>query len=147
PSFALGYHCFGAANFLAGRFDESIEAMERSVRMGPSDPWLFLYLNGVSFCRYMRRDYEGCIEAARLSLERFEQYPSGPLILAMALAQLGRKTEAERALAYLLDLAPGYTFEAVRHARPFQHEADLEFFVEGLRKAGLPGWAPGPAPS
>jgi adenylate cyclase len=138
PSFALGYHSFGAANFLAGRFDESIVAMERSVRMGPSDPWLFLYLNGVSFCRYMRRDYEGCIEAARLSLERFEQYPSGPLILAMALAQLGRKAEAERALAYLLNLAPGYTFEAVRHARPFQHEADLAFFVDGLRKAGLP---------
>ena len=66
PSFALGYHCLGGANFLAGQFDEAVVAMERSVRMSPSDPWLFLFLNGVAGCRYMLKDYERSVEAAQV---------------------------------------------------------------------------------
>jgi adenylate cyclase len=138
PSFALAYHSLGGANFLAGRFEEAVVAMERSVRIGPSDPWLFLFLNGVAGCRYMLRDYERSVEAARLSTERFEQYPSGPRFLAMALAQLGREEEAARALARFLTLSPGHTLAAARNSYPFRHEADVQHFLGGLAKAGLP---------
>jgi adenylate cyclase len=138
PSFALGYHCLGAANFLAGRFDEAVVAMDRAVRIGPSDPWLFLFLNGVAGCRYMLKDYERSVEAAQLSAERFEQYPSGPRFLAMSLAQLGRKEEAARALAHFLNLSPGHTLASARHSYPPRQRADLEHFLDGLAKAGLP---------
>jgi adenylate cyclase len=138
PSFALGYHCLGGANFLAGRFDEAVVAMERAVRIGPSDPWLFLFLNGVAGCRYMLKDYERSVEAAQLSVERFEQYPSGPRFLAMSLAQLGRKEEAARALTHFLNLSPGHTLASARHSYPLRQRADLEHFLDGLVKAGLP---------
>jgi adenylate cyclase len=86
-----------------------------------------------------RRDSGGSAsEAAQLSAERFEQYPSGPRLLAMSLAQLGRKEEAARALAHFLNLSPGHTLASARHSYPLRQRADLEHFLDGLAKAGLP---------
>ena len=138
PSFALGYHCLGGANFLVGQFDEAVDAMERAVRISPSDPWLFLFLAGVCACRYMLEEYERSVEAARLSVERFAQYASGHRFLAMALAQLGREEDAHKALEKFLELSPNHTLRAARHSFPFRHKANLAHFLDGNRKAGLP---------
>ncbi len=138
PSFALGYHCLGGANIMVGRFDDAVEAMEQAVRIGPRDPWLFLYFAGVCACRYMLRDYERSVEAAQVSVERFAQYASGHRFLAMALAQLGREDDAQRALARFLMISPDHTLRSARHSYPFRQEADLEHYLDGLRKAGLP---------
>jgi hypothetical protein len=43
-----------------------------------------------------------------------------------------------RALAHFLNLSPGHTLAAARHSYPFRQQADLEHFLDGLAKAGLP---------
>jgi adenylate cyclase len=58
--------------------------------------------------------------------------------LAATYAQLGRKEEARSAVAKLLKLYPGFGANYRREARKYNAtDAQMERFVEGLRKAGL----------
>ncbi len=38
----------------------------------------------------------------------------------------------------LLTLLPDFTLSAARARAPYQHKANLDLYIEGLRKAGLP---------
>ncbi len=49
-----------------------------------------------------------------------------------------RVDEARAALAEMLRLSPGITVKATREQIPYKDPADLERYLDGLRKAGLP---------
>jgi adenylate cyclase len=137
PSFALGYHCLHAATFMACRFQESMDAVQRACRISPSDPWLFFFLAGVSGCHYMMREYEPAVEAAKIAVARYSKYSNSYRWLAISLAQLDRIDEAQEAMGKFLDLSPNAP-ETARHAYPLGNEGDLAHYLDGLRKAGLP---------
>ena len=137
PSFALGYHCLHTTMFMAGRFQESLDAAERACRVSPSDPWLFYSLCGIGACHYMLREFQAAVEKVKLSVERYSEYASAYRWLAVSLAQLGRTEEAQEALSKFIELSPD-SLKAARHVYPFRHQADLAHYIEGLNKAGLP---------
>jgi len=58
-------------------------------------------------------------------------------IRAAAYAQLGRQEEAHAAMTEYLRLRPGGTIRTASRF-PFKNAADLDHWLEGLRKAGLP---------
>jgi len=60
--------------------------------------------------------------------------------LAAIYVRLGRLAEAQAVIKTLLENSPGYTLENVRlnFKDKFKNPADLEQYVEDLRKAGLP---------
>jgi hypothetical protein len=59
-------------------------------------------------------------------------------ILAAALAQLGRMTEArEEAHNFLLEY-PNFSAKQWGSTQPFRYEADRQHFIDGYIKAGLP---------
>jgi tetratricopeptide (TPR) repeat protein len=97
-----------------------------------------MFLSGLSACCFIARDYEKAVEAGGMSVQRFPRYASSRRWLAVALAQLDRFDEARDALTKFLELSPDYTIGRARLTFPFRHEADLEYFLDGLRKAGLP---------
>ena len=59
-------------------------------------------------------------------------------ILAAAYGHLGRIEDAEWEAGELLTLLPDFTISAERARAPYKRQEELDLYVDGLRKAGLP---------
>jgi hypothetical protein len=64
--------------------------------------------------------------------------PGVERILAANCGQAGRIEEGRAALADLRRVAPDITIHSARAQMPFENPSDLERYLEGLRKMGLP---------
>ena len=122
-----------------GRPAEALTYMTTAMRLDPHPPATFFFYMGLAQFSL------GKFEAAAKSLESAtrlgpdDQYPL--LLLGATLGRLGRKEEAETAIARCNQLVvqQGYvpitTLTANLH---FAQDADLQRFREGLRLAGVP---------
>jgi adenylate cyclase len=118
-------HCAGKS--LAG-----IEEIKKAMRLNPYYPGWYLWELGMAL--YAARQYEEAAEA----LEAFNEHTvQSRLFLAASYVQLGRSAEAKQQVAEALKLAPGYTLERAAAPEVYQNPADLEHYLDGLRKAGL----------
>ena len=59
-------------------------------------------------------------------------------ILAAALAQLGRITEARKQAQQFLSDFPHFSAKQWGSTQPFHNDADRQHFIDGYVKAGLP---------
>ncbi len=129
---------------LSGRAEEGIACAEHAIRLSP----LTTEDCRVAQCcaAYGARRYQDALAALRSIPE-----PSNHVraFLAMCLAQLGQKTEAEKAMADFLAVASKELADHPEHrpegwrgywvARyPFRRKEDLEHLLDGLSKAGMP---------
>jgi adenylate cyclase len=72
-------------------------------------------------------------------LEAYQNHtPQSRLFLAASYAQLGTTADAEAQVAEALLMAPDYTLQRAAESEPYRDRADLEHYLDGLRKAGLP---------
>jgi adenylate cyclase len=81
-------------------------------------------------------------EAAILLKRRILRNPetdASRALLAAAYGQMGMTAEAREAWRGLMSVNPNYSIEHRRKVLPYKNPDDFEPFVEGLRKAGLPG--------
>jgi adenylate cyclase len=136
PNLALGHGIALDVMILKGDLEAARTHMETASRLSPRDPmrtsWLLVYNTGA----YAAGHYEEVVERAD---EVFRLSPDSPGIFrqrAAALAMLGRTDEARQDIDRLLELIPGNSISQVREQLPWF--PDLERFLEGLRKAGLP---------
>jgi hypothetical protein len=60
-------------------------------------------------------------------------------VLAASLAQSGRTEEARREAELFMISNPGFTIGAWIDAHPFAEDETRRHFIDGYRKAGLPG--------
>jgi predicted Zn-dependent protease len=67
------------------------------------------------------------------------EFPDVYAVLAAAHGHLGNAAAAREALVEFLRRTPALTASDERLNRPFGTAAQRERFLEGLRKAGLPG--------
>jgi tetratricopeptide (TPR) repeat protein len=86
----------------------------------------------------MLKQYEKTIEAARQALSRGSEHLHIHRLLAMAHAQLGDMDGARKHAGELLKESPNLSVKKVGERMPYKFAADLEHFLDGLRKAGLP---------
>jgi adenylate cyclase len=57
--------------------------------------------------------------------------------LAICYAYLGRQQDAEAEMAKVLQFWPTWSLEIERQSVPYKNPADLERYLDGLRRAGL----------
>jgi tetratricopeptide (TPR) repeat protein len=108
------------------------------LRLDPRDPKSADRLHQVAIGLYFCRDYEAAIEAAKLTIRAYPEYPNTYRWLAAALGQTGRIEEAKEALEKAIALAPAVFDIYVRRRVPWHRPEDHAHMLEGLRKAGLP---------
>ena len=60
------------------------------------------------------------------------------LWLAAAYAQSGQLEEARKEAAEVLRINPGFTIESWKRLAVFKNSKDVQYRLDGLRKAGLP---------
>jgi TolB-like protein/Flp pilus assembly protein TadD len=126
------------ANLLVdlGRFDEALDWMKRAVRLNPLHPAWYLYAIGEAY--YGSRQYDRALEPLRSAANRYPTFITPRRLLAAAYAQLGRIDEAKAEIAVALKRDPSLSLSFYRDRLRYANADDLDHYIDGLRKAGLP---------
>jgi TolB-like protein/rhodanese-related sulfurtransferase len=164
----VGYEALATALIYGGRPAEATEAIRKAMRLDPHYPSEFLVWLGLA--QFGEERFGEAAESLRTATQRNPADDIGLILLAAAYGNLGREADAKSAIAALDDLRakrkihleglrakgieigidvflPGpYTLEDVDQW-PFKERADRERLRAGLKLAGVPATAKGPAES
>ncbi|WVT75942.1 adenylate/guanylate cyclase domain-containing protein (plasmid) [Sinorhizobium chiapasense] len=124
----------------AGRPDEAMPHIRTAIRLDPHYPSFFMFVLGLT--EFNLRNYEAAAEAAEKSTRLSPEDDNSFLLLAAASGLLGRRAEAEAAIARYnaLSVGRGGTVVTISTAPPLDlaRQEDREACLQGLRLAGVP---------
>ena len=128
----------GIVRNCVGQPDAAIEHAEKAIRLSPLDFSMWVGFGVLAVAHLQLENYEEAVTWARKSVRRHHAYQSIHHVLVASLAQLGRTDDAEAAIGDLLALDPELTIGGLKERYPVAGYRNLDGFIEGLRKAGLP---------
>ncbi|MDP6564811.1 MAG: adenylate/guanylate cyclase domain-containing protein [Alphaproteobacteria bacterium] len=138
PNDAMAHYRLGVEMFHAGKPEEVIPHIDRAIRLSPRDANLgaFHYARAEGLIGLER--YEECVEWARRSAHgpnpRFWVFA----ILAIALAKLGRESEARAAMDGLYAIVPDFSLSFARRVLSDFDQEKLGQILDQLREVGVP---------
>ncbi|MFQ5936013.1 MAG: BTAD domain-containing putative transcriptional regulator [Acidiferrobacterales bacterium] len=138
PSFAWAHYGIGAALVFSGRAKDALPHLENAIRLSPRDPYMGSFLVRMADARLFMQRCEDAIAWAKKALRQPHFQWSRHAVLISALAHRGDVGEARDAVAKLLKLRPDFTLAFVRKYHLISDSRDMAFYLEGLRKAGIP---------
>jgi Flp pilus assembly protein TadD len=139
PSDAGGLTNLGIALALAGRSEEAIANLRRSMRLSPNDrPLAGGNAIGMALAHFGAGRYEDAVDWAERGLQYRLMNTFGWRLLAVSYAHLGRLDEARSAATEVLRSYPEFSVSHVAMEFAAADPAFLEQFLDGLRKAGVP---------
>jgi adenylate cyclase len=137
PSYADGHFALGVFLRYAGRPKEALEEHEKALRFNPMYGHRHYYLT-LGHTYFMLKQYDAALAAAHQAASHGSDHFSNHRSLAMAYAQLGCEDEARRHAEQVLRIDPNFSIQASAQRLPYKYKSDLDHFVNGMRKAGLP---------
>jgi TolB-like protein/Flp pilus assembly protein TadD len=138
PNLAFAEGALGVAYAWKGNYEEAVNHSDRAARLSPHDPARVYWYMGRGAAAFVAGKYEEASEWGRRLTETFPDFGIGWRVLATSLTHADRIDDARAAIDRLLRLAPNANLRQVEKAVPASSAGDLERFVDGLRKAGLP---------
>jgi adenylate cyclase len=136
PNYSMGYAELARNLYLTGRAKEALVQLQTAFRLDPKPPnFYFLYL-GIAY--YNTDMHEKAISALKNGLGLAPHSVPHHLWLAAAYTASGRENEARAEADEVRKLAPKMSINTASRWFPFKNPADLERFLNDLRKAGLP---------
>jgi len=143
PSFVSAYTALSTANIFLGRPEKAVAYADTAMRLSPRDPQLFLFQfqKGLALVLLGRNDE--AIEWLHRTLAAAPDWPMPHALLTAALAEEGRKPEAEAALKRYLSLTGGRNGTIARWVAQLPSDnpdfrSAVSRIIDGLRKAGMP---------
>jgi adenylate cyclase len=136
PNSAAAHSWMGQVLMLAGRHEEAVRHSEQALRLDPIPPGWYYRILGLAYFHAGR--YEEAIAAHKKSLNRAPNDILSRLALTTAYSWAGRLEEARAQAAEVLRINPKFCVEERAKMGLYKNQADLERYLEGLRKAGLP---------
>ncbi|MEE9367291.1 MAG: tetratricopeptide repeat protein, partial [Pontiella sp.] len=122
-----------AASFYSytGRYQEAVASVKRAMRLNPHHPDWYWQELGHAF--YVDGQYTNAIRAFNriAKLVEFDY-----AYLAACCVALGENEQAKSHITELLRLKPDASVRYYEKTQPFKNDADLERFIDALRKAG-----------
>ena len=126
----------GVITALKGNLKTARTHLEVADRLSPRDPTAAEGLVGYNMAAFAAGEYEDVIDNATKSIRLNPEYPAPYRQRAAALAMVERLDDARKDIERVLELIPGNTIEEVREQASYF--PNLDRFLEGLRRAGLP---------
>lgn len=128
----------GAALQRSGDHERSIEMLMRDLQINPNRPDRYHWTTVLAGSQYMMGNYEAALAWAERSLELNPRYIQAVGYKAASLAQLGRIEEARAEMDRFLEHFSGMTAARYKKRFNFKNEADVDHYMDGLVKAGMP---------
>jgi TolB-like protein/tetratricopeptide (TPR) repeat protein len=122
----------------AGRIDEASTSLAQALRLSPVDQEAFFTMTALGWTHLMAGRCDEAVEWTSRALRERPAFAPALRFHAVCLVELGRLEEARDTVAYLLQLEPGLTASKLRRRAPIFDEKQMNAFLDGLRKAGLP---------
>ncbi|MEE9249986.1 MAG: adenylate/guanylate cyclase domain-containing protein [Alphaproteobacteria bacterium] len=116
----------------------SIRHAERAMAISPRHPSQWVVHWCIARAHLQEKRYEEAARFAKTALQIHERTAPVYHILAAAFAHLGRMDEARAAEASARELDPELTISRLQAIYPVARMKNLDAFLDGLRKAGLP---------
>jgi len=115
-----------------GRAEEALKRCQRAIRLNPNCPdWHWWNLGFIYF-------HLGRYEEALESLEQMTSPDQARRLLAATYAHLGRAEEARAEAEEFMKINPSFSISAWARTEPYSDPNELQRYVSGLCKAGLP---------
>ena len=142
PGLSRAHLALGIALAWSGAEDSAraIEHLKTSIRLSPRDNGLVWTYTSLAAAEFMREGYDEAIRWARTGLQHNANMLIAHLVLTASLALSGDLQAAHLAFVNLDRAQPGITISATRDrvGDAFKRLPDLERYLDGLRKAGMP---------
>jgi adenylate cyclase len=137
PNSALAWSQRGHAYLFGGQAAEALRSFERTIRLSPIDPWLYMTLAAMGIALIELRRFDEAVAVARKAARQNQTYATTYRCLASSLAHLGREAEVQKVVSHLLEIDPNFRISewVKRGAQWHKHN---KLMIEGIRKAGLP---------
>jgi adenylate cyclase len=137
PSCAAAWGRSAATLSYLGRCDESLERVQRAMRLSPFDQQMYWYLTICGSACFGAGRYDESSGWLSKALQLNPRYNGARRFQIAALVQLGELPEArEMAQALLVD-CPDFSVNELGQLSPMQQPC-LDNLLAGLRRAGLP---------
>jgi adenylate cyclase len=138
PNYARGFMYLGWALSLAGRPQEAIPSLKKSMRLNPlSKKHASMCLFRLGSAYRLMGQYEEALSALKKALNIRPNFFAIHLVLASTYIHLGREKEARAAAEEVLRIVPTFSLERYAKRVPFKNQEDTERVITALRKAGL----------
>jgi adenylate cyclase len=136
PNGAHGYLYLCMVLRFAGRFDESVQAIEKAIRLNPFPP--NTYFRMVCGTYFFVERYEEAIAAGEKAVTLSPNDYIAHMLLATAYSLADRQEEAHIEAEEVRRLHPKFSIAFWEKTIPFKNQADKEFVISAMRKAGIP---------
>jgi tetratricopeptide (TPR) repeat protein len=140
-NFALAHAHIGFGKIQLGRAQETEAHIQEALRLSPRDVMAYLFFMFAGLAKFSLGRDEEAVEWLRRSIEANRNNPMSHLVLAGALANLGRLPEARSEVKAGLAVNPTLTLARMRSGASTDNpeaNAGGERLINGLRKAGVP---------
>lgn len=135
PNHAGAHVLDGMLLFYNGRPEEGLAQIEKAIKLNPHHPYHFKFHLGQAY--YVLGRYAEAISTFRSLMSSNPTAERCHVWLAAALGQSEEFDEAASLIEQALRANPELSLARIKEMFPFKDPADLERFLDGLRKAGL----------
>ena len=137
PNSAYGYHALGSALDFAGRPQEAIPFLKKSLRLSPTPiDTVTLVRLGMAY-RHIGQ-YEEAVASYKKALELYgPDHFFAHLQMAVAYGMMGREKEAHAEAAEVLRIDPTFSLESFAKRAPYKDQKLIDANMAALREAGL----------
>ena len=147
PALSAAYVNMGFVYRQLGRFEESLQFFDKTIRQSPNDPDLPASYANKAGTHVALKQYNQAIESARRAIAISPNYGVPYWYLITALALTGQESQAREALQRYLTLrgvaatVPAVKQERAKYVNEHTDPRYVEYWdrlIDGLRKAGMP---------
>jgi TolB-like protein len=138
PNFSWAWHFSAIGKAFLGEHEVAIERATRGMRLSPQDPQMFGMRIAIAWAHLFSGRYEEGLLWAQTAVRDQSNFFMGLCVVAASAGLVGKKEEAEKAMARVRELNPAMRMSNLRDVLPFKRPQDFDLWAEGLRKAGLP---------
>jgi TolB-like protein/Tfp pilus assembly protein PilF len=139
PHFAAAAGELGRLLAFCGRYDEAMEQVQRAIQCSPSDPHLSLWLRSLAIASFIDGRQEDAVRYAAEAVAKRPDWFFNHVLVAACHAAAGDVYRATEAMDEARRQMPRYSLLTLKVGHPFADPAQLERFVDALRKAGWDG--------
>jgi adenylate cyclase len=136
PNDADSYETLAEILAWSGQPEESLRTIHLAMRLNPHYPFSYLWTLGHSY--YLTDRRQEALDTFAKLLQRNPNFVAAHAYRAVLLSELGRMTEAREAWDKASEISPAASISNLRERLPYKRPADLERFIAGAHRVGMP---------